>query len=151
MMMFWIEFIGSVRAYFSPKNVSFEGKNARRPCFQNGGWFQKPILLSIDPLSDTTDIQEFKKVRRRRQTSCHNSPGLERTSVESSFKKAVSKKTNVRTSREGSEDRKYDEEKRIKITPRKHMCTCTESEPDTSELIKSNDRKKDYTRGKRLR
>jgi hypothetical protein len=38
---------------------------------------------------------------------------LERTSVKPSPKKVVSKKINVRTSREGSEDRKSDEEKRI--------------------------------------
>jgi hypothetical protein len=106
---------------------------------------------SADPPSDTVDIQEFKKVRRRRQTSCHNSPGLEGTSVEPSLKKAISKKNNVRTSREGSEDRKSDEEKRIKITPRKHLRSCTESEPDTSELIKDNDKKKNYVRGKSLR
>jgi hypothetical protein len=31
------------------------------------------------------------------------------------------------------------------------MCPCTESEPDTSELIKDNDKKKDYTKGKSLR
>jgi hypothetical protein len=45
-MMFWIEFIGRVRAYFLPKNASFEAKNARRPCFIFQGWFQNPILLT---------------------------------------------------------------------------------------------------------
>jgi hypothetical protein len=71
--------------------------------------------------------------------------------VEPSSKKAISKKTNVRSSREGSEDRKSDEEKRTKTPSRKHMCSCTESEPDTSELIKSIDKRKDYARGKSLR
>jgi hypothetical protein len=104
-----------------------------------------------DPSSNTFDIQKPKKVRRRRQSSCHNSPGLERTSVEPSPKKVISKKTNVRTSREGSEDRESDEEKRVKITPRKHMYPCTESEPDTSELIKDNDKRKIFARGKSLR
>jgi hypothetical protein len=45
-MMFWIEFIGSVRAYFLPKNVSFEARNVDCPCFIFQRCFQKPILLS---------------------------------------------------------------------------------------------------------
>jgi hypothetical protein len=105
----------------------------------------------MNPLINAIDIQEFKKVRRRRESSCHNSPRLERTSVEPSPKKAISKKNNVRTSREGSEERELDDKKRVETPPRKHMCPCIESEPDTSELIKKNGKKKIFTRGKSLR
>jgi hypothetical protein len=101
--------------------------------------------------SNSLHIQKLKKVRREKPTNYHNSSRLERTSVEFAVKKTIGKKDNSGPSRESVKEGKSNDKKRVKTLPRKHVCPCAESELDTSELIKDNDKKKILSRGKSLR
>jgi hypothetical protein len=132
------------------KQKSFRGRNPRETSGECSSNKMDRSKSSHSP-SDSSHLQKFKKVRRRRPTSSHSTTRLERSSVEPVVEEVISEKSDVGTIRESSKERKLNDKKRVKTPSRKLVYPCSESKFDTSELIKENDMKKTLSKNKNFR